>query len=81
MFDKLKQLRELKKMQGEMQKQRYEGESRGTKLVLNGTLMATEVFLNAELGVKEQEEAVRNAFNDAVKKAQMAMAQQFSGLM
>jgi DNA-binding protein YbaB len=81
MFDKLKQINELKKLQGEMKKERYDIEKNGVKLVMNGSLELEEVQLAEGLSTTEQASAILQAHNELIKKVQMAMAQRFQGMM
>ena len=81
MFDKLKQLKELRELQSQAQTEKFEGEKNGTKVVMNGALSVEDVYLNPDLSLKEQEGAVQEALNEAIKKVQMAMMQKFQGMM
>ncbi len=75
MFDKLKQLNDLKKIQGQLEQEEAEVEKNGVKVVINGKLEIKEIILNEELTKEEQEETVKNCINEAMKKMQMAAAQ------
>ena len=46
MLDKFKQLKDLKRLQDEISKEKIEVEKRGTKLILNGKIEIEEIFLN-----------------------------------
>lgn len=81
MFDKFKQLMQLKGLQDEIKKQRFESEKNGVKVVINGGFNVEEIKINPALNQQEQENLLRDCFNQAVRNAQMAMAQKFSGLM
>ena len=81
MFDKLKQLKELKGLQDEMKKESYDIEKNGVRLVMNGGMELVEVHLNPELSQQEQEQTVMQAYNELIRKVQMAMAQRFQGMM
>lgn len=70
MFDKFKQLNELRKMQSEIKKQKTSAEKDGVKIVINGGMQVEQVTLNPEVKPKDQEKAVKEAFNEAVKKIQ-----------
>lgn len=75
MLDKLKQLKELKQMQGELEKERVEVEKNGIKVVLNGKMETEGIVLNSDLSKEEQEKLVKECINEAMKKVQMIAAQ------
>lgn len=81
MFDKLKQIKQLRDLQSAAQKEKFESEKDGVKVVINGTLSVEEIKLNAELANDRQERILQDCLNEALKKAQMAMAQKFQGMM
>jgi len=75
MFDKLKQLKDLKKIQGELKHEETEVEKNGVKAVINGKMQIKEISLNSELAKEEQEETVKDCINEAMRKMQMQAAQ------
>ncbi|MFH1656505.1 MAG: YbaB/EbfC family nucleoid-associated protein [Candidatus Nealsonbacteria bacterium] len=81
MFDKLKQLKQLKEIKDSLAKETFEAERDGTKVILNGNLSVEQIILNSELDKERQESVLRDCFNDSIRKAQMAMAERFKGLM
>ncbi len=81
MFDKLKQIKELRDLQQEIKKESYEAEQQGTRIAMNGTFEVQEIHLNPELSNEQQEKALVETFNELVRKVQMAMAQRFRGMM
>ena len=81
MFDKLKQLKELKQMKDSMGEERFEVEKQGTKVVLDGNLSIVNIVLDSELDKQGQESVLKECFNEAVKKVQTAMVQKFKGFM
>jgi len=81
MLDKLKQIRELRNVQKAAESAVFEGESNGVRVVLNGTLMIQEVHLNEQLSQTEQEQAIVQAINNGMRKAQMEMAQKMQGML
>jgi len=74
MFDKLKELSELKKIQSELGQEKTEVEKNGVKIVINGKMEIEEVVLNPELNKEEHEKVVKNCINEATKKMQMFAA-------
>jgi len=81
MFDKLKQINELRKMQQKMKEEKVEIVENGVKVVLNGNFEAEEIVLNPELSSEEQANTLKKCFNRATKDLQMKLAQGFSHLM
>jgi DNA-binding protein YbaB len=80
MWDQLKQAKELYKLQNELKSEKIEVEERGTKIVVNGKMEIERVELNDELSKEEQETAVKDCFNGAMKKMQMIVAQKMQSL-
>ncbi len=78
MFDKMKQLKQLKGIQDEMKKEKTEIEKNGIKAIFNGKMELEKLSLNPSLSQKEQEETIINLFNEAIRKIQMNMAQKMS---
>jgi len=78
MFSKLKQFRDLrgqaKTMQESLAKESVSEEKNGIKITLNGNLEVTSISINSDLDKTASEEALKNCFNGAVKKAQRLMA-------
>ena len=81
MFDKLKQMKELKSLQDEIKKESYDIEKNGVKLSMNGGMELIEIHLNPELSQEQQEQIIMQAYNELIKKVQVAMAQKFQGMM
>lgn len=73
MFDKLKKFKEIQKFLAE---EKVEVEKKGCMVMMNGKMQVEEVRINSELGTSEQEEAVKDAMNEAIKRLQMKLAQQ-----
>ncbi|MFH1612103.1 MAG: YbaB/EbfC family nucleoid-associated protein [bacterium] len=81
MLDKLKQLSQLKSLQSEIAKERFEVEQEGVKVVVNGKLMVEDIILNSELSTDRQASVLKNCLNDAFSKAQSAAAQKMMNMM
>ncbi|MBI2577662.1 MAG: YbaB/EbfC family nucleoid-associated protein [Candidatus Wildermuthbacteria bacterium] len=81
MFDKLKQIKQLRDLQSAAQKEKFESKKDGVRVVINGTLSVEEIRLNSELESGRQEKVLQDCLNEALRKAQMAMAQKFQGMM
>ncbi|MFA5249079.1 MAG: YbaB/EbfC family nucleoid-associated protein [Candidatus Paceibacterota bacterium] len=78
MFEQLKQLKKLKEIQDQLKKERVEFEKQGVKVVINGKMEIEELYLNPDLGVDQQQKAVKECINDAMHKVQMNLAQKMS---
>jgi len=81
MFDKINQMRELKKMSDELAKESVEIEKNGVKIILNGKMMIERIQLNPDLGTDEQESTLIDCINQGMTKIQSNMASQMSGLL
>lgn len=87
MFNKLKQIKDLrdqaKTMQTALSGEVFTEEKNGVKITINGNMEVSSVSLNETLSKSAQEDAVKGAINDAIKKAQKVMAkklQEMGGL-
>jgi len=78
-FDKLKQINELRKMQNMLKDEVIEYEKNGIKIVLNGKMELIEIKLNPEYEISTQERKLKEAFQGAMQKAQMQIAQKMMG--
>ncbi len=78
MFNKLKQIKDLrsqaKTMQGTLSQETISEEKNGVKVTLNGNIEVIDISLNEELNKDSQEEILKNCLNDTIKKAQKIMA-------
>lgn len=81
MFDKIKQLKQLKEMHDIISQEKVEIEKEGVRVVINGKLELEEVKINPNLSKEEQEKILKECFNQAIKKVQMNIAQKMSGMM
>jgi DNA-binding protein YbaB len=74
MFDKLKELNELRTLQNAIKKQRVETERDGVRIVMNGSMEIEHIHLNPSLPPEKLEKAVKDCFNTAVKELQQIIA-------
>ena len=81
MFDKLKQLKQLKELQGEIKKEMHIGESNGVKITINGAFDMENVEITNDLSKEEMAKEIKQAYSNAMSSAQNSAAQKFSGLM
>jgi len=75
MFDKLKKIQQLKEIRDSLEKEKVEIEKEGIRILVNGKMEIEEVKLNPGLDQEKQERIVKDCFNEAIKKIQMAVAQ------
>ena len=87
MFNKLKQIKDLrsqaKQMQSALADESVTIEKNGNKVVMNGNLEITELIVNMELQKESLENILKESINEAVKKVQKLMAkkmQEMGGL-
>ncbi|KKS69958.1 MAG: hypothetical protein UV40_C0009G0004 [Parcubacteria group bacterium GW2011_GWA1_42_7] len=81
MFDQLKQLAQLKSLQSQIAKEKFEAEFDGVKTVVNGGLTIEEISLNPSLDLQKQSRAVKESVNRALKEAQSGAARKLSEMM
>ncbi|MCL5017562.1 MAG: YbaB/EbfC family nucleoid-associated protein [Patescibacteria group bacterium] len=80
MFDKFKQLAQLKSLQNEIAKERFVVEEGGVRVVVSGAMMVEDVSLGSDLDAVKQADLVKKCTNSALKKAQFAAAQKMAGM-
>lgn len=78
MFDKLKQLQQLKELRDSLSQEKEEVERKGIKVIINGKMEVEEIHLNPDLDKEEQEEVLKECINEAMKKIQMVVASKMS---
>lgn len=81
MFDQLKQLAQLKSLQNQIAKEKFEAEFDGVKAVVNGGMTIEEISLNPALDLPRQQRAAKEAINRAMKEAQSGAAKKLSEMM
>jgi DNA-binding protein YbaB len=79
MFDNLKKIAELKKMQDSFKKERLTIEKRGVLVTINGNMEIEEVKLNPELSLEDQQNAIKQCFNEAKENIQKTLAKALMG--
>lgn len=79
MFNKLKQFKDLrsqaKQMQNVLAQEVNTIEKNGVSITINGNLEITGVSIRENLSGNNLEKALKEAFNEAIKKTQRIMAQ------
>ena len=87
MFNKLKQLKDLrdqaKDLQSALAEEKIDVEKNGVKIVMDGNMQIVDVIIEKDLSKEDMAKAIKEATNDAIKKTQKNMAmkvQQMGGL-
>lgn len=80
MFQKLKQLKQLKDLHNSLGKEKMEVEKDGIKVTINGKIEIENIQLNSELAIDRQKKILKDCINDAVRKIQVKVAQKMSGM-
>ena len=84
MFNKLKQLKDLrstaKTMQDALSSERVEETRGGVKIVMNGNMEVLSVTIGEGLSKEATETGVKNSINDTIKKAQRLMAKKLQDM-
>lgn len=78
-FDQLKKIAELKKLQDSFKKEKLTVEKRGVSVTMNGNFEVEEVKLAKDLPVEEQEQIVKDCLNDAREQIQKKLAKNLMG--
>lgn len=81
MFDRLKQMKQLRDIQKSIEAERVEVEERGVRVVIKGTLAVEEIRLNPELPAEEQAAILKRLLNEAQRKMQGVLSQKLAGMM
>lgn len=81
MFDKLKQINELRKMKNAIAGETAETEKNGVKIKINGSFTVEEIFISPEAMNDDLAKNIKYCFNDALSKMQTNLAKKFSGMM
>ncbi len=74
MFDQLKKIQELKKLQVSMKQERETVQKKGITVTVNGTLEIERISLNPALEQSEAEVALAQCINEAQKNIQKRLA-------
>lgn len=84
MFNKLKQLKDLrsqaKKMQNVLGQELITTEKSGIKIVMNGNLEVISIVINEDLAKDSLEGLLADSLNETIKKAQRIMAQKLQAM-
>ena len=78
MFDKLKQIKQLKELRDSLSQEKEEVEKEGIKVIINGKMEIEDIQLNSDLSKEEQEKILKECINEAVKKIQVVLTSKMS---
>ena len=73
-FDQLKKIAELKKLQGDLKKEKVITERDGVLVEMNGNFEIENIKLNPELSLEKQQEVLKRCINEAREDIQKKMA-------
>ncbi len=74
MFDKLKDINKLRKIQNALEGEIIEHEKNGIKITLNGKMELVDVKLNPDYDIPTQEKYLKKCFKEVTKQAQIQIA-------
>jgi DNA-binding protein YbaB len=74
MFDDIKKIQELKRMQDSMKQEKETAQKRGISVTVNGNMEIESITLNPALEQREAEVTLKECINDAMKSIQKRMA-------
>ena len=73
-FDQLKKVAELKKLQDSFKKEKMTVEKQGVLVTMNGNFEVEEIKLNSELSLQDQQEVLKQCLNEAREEIQKKLA-------
>lgn len=74
MFDNVKKLYELKKLQDSFKKERLTYEDKGVSITMNGNFEVEEIILNPNLSIQEQADVLKHGLNKVREDIQKSLA-------
>ncbi len=74
MFDNLKKIQELKRMQDALKAERETVQKKGISVTVNGGMEVERIILNSALDQQEAEQVLRQCINEANKSIQKRIA-------
>ena len=79
MFDKLKQINEIRQLQNAIKQERVEIEKQGVRVGMRGDFEIESIRLNPALDTTTQEKLLMQCINEAKQKIQAVLAKNFAG--
>jgi DNA-binding protein YbaB len=80
MFEKFKQLNELRKLQQLIRDQKVEHEKNGVRVVMRGDFEIIELTINPSLASDTQAHAIKNTINEARVRMQALLSKNLGGM-
>ncbi len=74
MFDNVKKLYQLKKMQDEFKKEKLTFENEGVTVTMNGNFEVENIILNPQLDIARQQEILKKCLNSVREDIQKTLA-------
>jgi DNA-binding protein YbaB len=74
MFDDIKKIQELKRMQDSFKQEHETVQKKGISVTVNGNMEVENITLNPALETREAEQALRDCINEASKNIQKRLA-------
>jgi DNA-binding protein YbaB len=74
MFDDIKKIQELKRMQDSFKAERETVQKKGISVTVNGNMEVESITLNPMLETREAEQVLRECINEASKNIQKRLA-------
>jgi DNA-binding protein YbaB len=81
MFDKLKQLNQLRQIQKTLEAEILTHEKNNIRVTIDGKMTIKDLTLDPNKPAHEQAGSVKDCINEAMEKMQRLMAQKMAGLM
>ncbi len=78
MFDKLKQLKQLKEIEKNLKQEVVTKEKNKISITINGRFEILEIKLNPEISLEEQEKILKDCLNKAMKEIQLIVAKKMA---
>jgi DNA-binding protein YbaB len=80
MFEKLQQIKKLQEIQNALKSEKIENKKDGVTVLMNGKLEVEDVELNPALSIDDQEKAVKECFNETMKRVQTIVAKKMQSM-
>ena len=74
MFDDIKKIQELKRIQDSFKQERETTQHKGISVTMNGNMEVENITLDPTLEVREAEETLKRCINEATKNMQKRLA-------
>ncbi|HZZ99466.1 MAG TPA: YbaB/EbfC family nucleoid-associated protein [Candidatus Paceibacterota bacterium] len=79
MFDKLKQLNQIRELQAKLKQEKVEVTESGVRVLMNGEFEVLELTLNPELNIESQAAAIKKCLNEARSQIHKRLASSMAG--